>query len=615
MNQTLLLALAATTLIALGCAHEAAEAPLQTSATPNEARHKNDADPLRQRAEQDIIQLEEESVATREKESLGTPPVRNQPARVQSPRAFDKAGLHKSVPASARARHDHSYILPHPHPQPDPYYEPPADRENYRQRAENPLRLVAENPVSTFSIDVDTGSYTNTRRFLRNGNTPHLDSIRAEEFINYFNYQYPHADSRETPFSLYTEVAPSPWAEGKQLLHVGLRGFDVSPEQLPPANLVFLVDVSGSMNQPNKLPLLKTALHLLTQQLNVHDKVSIVVYAGAAGVVLEPTSGNDRQAIGAALDRLRAGGSTNGEAGIQLAYSIAQGGFVKDGINRIILATDGDFNVGTANVDALKRLVEQQRKSGISLTTLGFGMGNYNDALMNELAEIGNGNAAYIDTALEARKVLVDEIGSTLFTIAKDVKIQIEFSPQVLEYRLVGYESRMLKREDFNNDTRDAGEIGAGHTVTALYEITLAGSAAGSIDPLRYQRTKKHRPKLPRSEELAFLKLRYKLPGEAKSRLIEHPVYRRDAHAVLANASDAFRFSAAVAAFTHKPSGGTYTGDYSYEQIIALAKGAMGEDRFGYRSEFVSLARMADTLVLADTPTTGAAGQQQRLIN
>ncbi len=482
----------------------------------------------------------------------------------------------------------------------------PQDDENYRARDENPLRLVVDDPVSTFSIDVDTGSYTNARRFLRNGRVPHIDSIRTEEFINYFSYSYPQAESRDAPFSVYTEIAPSPWAKGKHLLHVGLQGFDVSPEQLPPANLVFLVDVSGSMNQPNKLPLLKTSLNLLTKQLNARDKVSIVAYAGAAGVVLKPTPGNDSLSINAALNRLRAGGSTNGEAGIQLAYSVAQQGFVKDGINRIILATDGDFNVGTSSVDALKRLIEQKRRSGISLTTLGFGMGNYNDALMNELAEIGNGNAAYVDTALEARKVLVDEVSSTLFTIAKDVKIQIEFSPRVQEYRLVGYESRMLNREDFNNDAKDAGEIGAGHTVTALYEITLVGSDAASVDPLRYPHKKFQRPSVTLGDELAFLKLRYKLPAESKSRLIEKPIYIRDIQSEGGVASDSFRFSAAVAAFAQKLRAGDYVGSMNYSDIAALAKGAQGKDEFGYRNEFIRLVKMADTLQLA-----GNAAQQQ----
>lgn len=585
MNHPLKLALVITALITVGCAHDAAEGPHRQDAQSNTGNQTKQQQPLPE------VEEMQEVVVTAEKKADATV---NQPNRGRALISKEKAEARLSAPAAVAAQ-GYAHIMPHP----QPYYAQEQDRENYRSREENPLRLVAEHPVSTFSIDVDTGSYTNTRRFLQNGSMPHLDSIRPEEFINYFSYQYPEADSREAPFSLYTEIAPSPWVEGKHLLHVGLRGFDVTPEQLPPSNLVFLVDVSGSMNQPNKLPLLKTALNLLTKQLSAKDKVSIVVYAGAAGVVLEPTVGNNRHAIHAALNRLRAGGSTNGEAGIQLAYSIAQQAFIKEGINRIILATDGDFNVGTSDVDALKRLVEQQRKSGISLTTLGFGMGNYNDALMNELAEIGNGNAAYIDTALEARKVLVDEVSSTLFTIAKDVKIQIEFSPQVQEYRLVGYESRMLKREDFNNDAKDAGEIGAGHTVTALYEIALAGSDAVSVDPLRYQHKKAKRPAVPHSEELAFLKLRYKLPAESKSKLIEKPIYLRDIQTESEESSANFRFSAAVAAFAQKLRGGHYTGDFSYQDIAALAKGAQGKDRFGYRNEFVRLVKMADTLQLA----------------
>lgn len=571
MNQPLKLALAVTTLIAVGCAQNTRENPYEQDAQTNPV-------------EREAVVLEEVQVS-----DAATLPNSGKSGRVAA--RLEKAQAYYGMPAAL----GNAGIAPYP----QPYYVPPQDRENYRSRGENPLRLVAEQPVSTFSIDVDTGSYTNARRFLHGGAMPHLDSIRPEEFINYFSYQYPQADSRTAPFSLYSEIAPSPWAQGKHLLHIGLRGFDVAPEQLPPANLVFLVDVSGSMNQPNKLPLLKTALNLLSKQLSAKDKVSIVVYAGAAGVVLEPTAGNDSRAIQTALNRLQAGGSTNGEAGIQLAYAMAQQAFVKGGINRIILATDGDFNVGTADVDALKRLVEQQRQSGISLTTLGFGMGNYNDALMNELAEIGNGNAAYIDTALEARKVLVDEVSATLFTIAKDVKIQIEFSPQVQEYRLVGYESRMLQREDFNNDAKDAGEIGAGHTVTALYEITLAGSDAAAIDPLRYQREQAKRASAPHGEELAFLKLRYKLPDENRSRLIEQPIYLRDIQSDSAKASDNFRFSAAVAAFAQKLRGGNYTGDFSYQDIAALAKGAQGRDQFGYRNEFVRLVKMADTLQLA----------------
>ena len=345
----------------------------------------------------------------------------------------------------------------------------PTNRESYAHFDDNFTKRVSEHPVSTFSIDVDTGSYANVRRMLNRGRLPRHDAVRVEEMINYFAYNYPLPDTLEPPFRVITEIAPAPWQKKNLLLHIGIKGFDIPKEKLPPANLVFLVDVSGSMRRHDKLELLKTSLKLLSNQLTEKDKVSLVVYAGASGLVLEPTPGNQRGKIQAALARLNAGGSTNGGAGIQLAYAIAQQAFIKEGINRVLLATDGDFNVGTVNFNGLKNLIEEKRKSGISLTTLGFGTGNYNDHLMEQLADVGNGNYAYIDTLNEAQKVLVDEMGSTLKTIAKDVKIQIEFNPKtVAEYRLIGYENRMLKREDFSNDKIDAGEIGAGHTVTAL---------------------------------------------------------------------------------------------------------------------------------------------------
>jgi Ca-activated chloride channel family protein len=341
----------------------------------------------------------------------------------------------------------------------------PVDREEYAHLVDNGIKLAAENPVSTFSIDVDTGSYSNVRRMLTHGQIPRQDAVRTEEMVNYFSYDYPVPEDKKTPFSIHTEMTATPWNPDTKLLHVGIKGYDVAKDQLPPSNLVFLVDVSGSMNSADKLGLLKSSLTLLSKQLSHEDRISIAVYAGAAGAVLPPTAGDQTATIQAALDALSAGGSTNGGAGIRLAYNLAEQGFIKNGINRVIIATDGDFNVGTVNFEALKDLVEEKRKTGISLTTLGFGSGNYNDHLMEQLADVGNGNYAYIDTLHEAQKVLVDEISSTLNTIAKDVKIQIEFNPDVVaEYRLIGYENRLLNREDFNNDKIDAGEIGAGHT-------------------------------------------------------------------------------------------------------------------------------------------------------
>ena len=399
---------------------------------------------------------------------------------------------------------------------------PVVNTENYHHFEENGMKFVANEPVSTFSIDVDTGSYSNVRRFLNQGQLPRQDAVRTEEMINYFNYGYEPPKDISTPFAVYTEMAPSPWSENSKLLHIGLKGYEVPKESLPAANLVFLIDVSGSMTSANKLGLLKQGFRLLTNQLRPQDTISIAVYAGASGVALEPTSGDQKHKILSAIDQLRAGGSTNGAAGINLAYQLAKSNFKKEGINRVILATDGDFNVGTVNFEALTDLVEQKRKSGIALTTLGFGTGNYNDHLMEQLADKGNGNYAYIDSLQEARKVLVEEMGSTLKTIAKDVKIQIEFNPQLVSsYRLIGYENRALKREDFNNDKIDAGEIGAGHTVTAIYELDLKGSENGKVDPLRYGNGSEDTArKVDVNGEVAFLKLRYKQPSESKSQLI-----------------------------------------------------------------------------------------------
>jgi len=471
----------------------------------------------------------------------------------------------------------------------------PLDRENYKHLTENPVKQVTDQPVSTFSIDVDTGAYANVRRFLNLGNLPREDAVRIEELVNYFSYDYPQPQGTQ-PFSVTTELSATPWNRDTLLLHVGVQGKDIPTQNLPPSNLVFLIDVSGSMQSPNKLELLKTSMKLLSKQLRPQDKVSMVVYAGASGVVLPPTAGDQTAAIYQALDHLVAGGSTNGAAGIKLAYQMAEQGFIKDGINRVILATDGDFNVGTTNFEALKELVKEKRKSGVALTTLGFGMGNYNDHLMEQIADAGNGNYAYIDTINEAQKVLVDEISSTLNIIAKDVKIQIEFNPsQVAEYRLIGYENRILKREDFNNDKIDAGEIGAGHSVTALYEVSLVGSKGNLNDPLRYNKIMRL-TKSVTNNELAFLRLRYKEPNSDKSSLIEQPIKHRNIQSKLAETSDRFRFSAAVAAFGQQLRGADYLKDYGYTDILELARHSRGKDPFGYRGEFVKLVNLAKSL-------------------
>lgn len=474
----------------------------------------------------------------------------------------------------------------------------PLDRENYAHFDDNPVLRVAEKPVSTFSIDVDTGSYTNTRRILHEGRLPAKDVVRVEEFINYFNYDYPAPESKTVPFNVVTETGPTPWNAQTHLLHVGIKGYQVPQTSMPPSNLVFLVDVSGSMQSANKLPLLKKSLQLLTQKLRPQDKISLVVYAGASGVVLEPTAGSDKAKVLTALESLTAGGSTNGAAGIRLAYLKAQQAFINGGINRVILATDGDFNVGMVNFDALKNLVEEKRKTGIYLTTLGFGSGNYNDKLMEQLADVGNGNYAYIDTLMEAQKVLVNEMGSTLNTIAKDVKIQLEFNPTVVsEYRLIGYENRALRREDFNNDKVDAGEIGAGHTVTAIYEIALTGKGGQLTDPLRYQSSgSRHIENGKQGKELAFLRLRYKKPDSDTSILMETPVLKSQMVAQMNKTSHRFQFAASVAGFGQLLRGGRFTQQYSYNDVVSMAVNAKGIDRYGYRSEFVRLVELANTL-------------------
>ena len=481
---------------------------------------------------------------------------------------------------------------------------PRVDRENYAHYDDNGWQVAAERPVSTFSIDVDTGSYSNVRRWLNAGRLPPMDAVRAEEMINYFDYDYAAVSADGQPFTVTTETGPSPWNAHAKLLHVGIRGIDVDAAAPRAANLVFLVDVSGSMRSPDKLDLLKAALKLLAARLGTDDRISLVTYAGAARVVLEPTAGDERARIAAAIDGLAAGGATHGAAGIELAYSMAQQGFVEGGINRILLATDGDFNVGTVHFEQLVDIVERGRGRGVSLTTLGFGTGNYNDHLMEQLADAGNGNYAYIDTLNEARRVLVEQRHATLDTVAADVKIQVEFNPAVVaEYRLIGYENRVLDRADFNNDRVDAGEIGAGHTVTALYEFVPAGSSARRTDPLRYDAAK-GRDDIVHTNEIAFLKLRYKTPGAAESQLITKPVRLDDDVAELSATTPRYRFSAAVAAFAQRLRGGENLDGFGYADVLALARGSRGDDPFGYRGEFLSLVALAasfDTDGLAAT--------------
>jgi len=506
-------------------------------------------------------------------------------------------------------------------------YAPPQaeDRERYDHIESNPVQRVAENPVSTFSIDVDTGAYANVRRFLNEGQLPPKDAVRVEELVNYFDYAYAPPKDRSTPFATHTEIAQTPWNSNTLLLKVGIQGWQPQADnrEMPPSNLVFLVDVSGSMNEPNKLPLLKSSLKLLTRHMTHQDRISLVVYAGNTGVVLEPTPGDDTATVETALDHLEAGGSTNGAGGIQLAYQMAQKAFIPNGDNRVLLATDGDFNVGISDTQKLKSMIEDKRRSGIALSTLGFGTGNYNDAMMEQLADVGNGNYTYVDSLKEAQKALVDEREATLLTIAKDVKIQVEFNPAaVAEYRLIGYEDRMLKREDFNNDKIDAGDIGAGHRVTALYEIALVGSGGERVEPLRYAAHEDDKPASTAKQaakELAFLRLRYKRPEDgmdASSKLIEQPILRSQIEAA-EQITPSFKLAAAVAAYGQLLRGGSYLNppaapntrgdrrDFDYANVVSLAQAGRGADPHGYAGEFIQLAQLAGNL---QTRTAHAAG-------
>lgn len=482
-----------------------------------------------------------------------------------------------------------SLVMPSPRPETPVYAEP--NRERYEAAKVNPIYTVIEHPVSTFSVDVDTASYSNMRRYLSQGVMPPEDSIRVEELLNYFDYHYEKPGKSDHPFAIHTQLAQTPWNDNTQLLRIGIQGYDVELESLPPMNLVFLLDVSGSMNQPNKLPLLQRTFGLLVDRLRPEDTVAIVVYAGASGVVLEPTSGGNGTKILNAINQLRASGSTHGSAGIQLAYQVAEEQFKEGGINRVILGTDGDFNVGVTNLDDLKALIEAKRNSGVYFSALGFGTGNYNDHLMEELTNIGNGTAYYIDQFREARKVFSEELTGTLHTIAKDVKIQVEFNPEwVAEYRLIGYDNRQLRREDFNNDRVDAGDVGAGHSVTAIYEVVPTGGDFRFTDPLRFQNRSGAESS---AAEMAFVKLRYKLPDEDRSILMSHPV---EAASELKGMSEAMQFAAAVAGFGELLRGSYYVGDWSIADAHLLAQAATGEDAFGYRQELLQLMQNAEVL-------------------
>lgn len=476
---------------------------------------------------------------------------------------------------------------------------PPPNRDDFETFDPNPVKLVSEEPVSTFSADVDTASYSYVRRSLNDGYLPEKDAVRLEEMVNYFDYDYSKPTSAEAPFTANLFVHDAPWNKNKKLVHIGIQGFAIEPEEQPDSNLVFLLDVSGSMSSADKLPLVKKSMKLLLSQLEPSDTVAIAVYAGAAGTVLPPTAVKNKSKILKAMNRLNAGGSTAGAEGIQLAYQLAEENFKPEAVNRIILATDGDFNVGITDREKLKGYIERKREKGIYLSILGFGRGNYQDQLMQTLAQNGNGIAAYIDTLSEAQKVLVHQATSSLFPIATDLKLQVEFNHnKVHEYRLLGYETRQLKREDFNNDKVDAGDIGSGHSVTVIYEISLKDSEGQLIEDLRYQNNsltqqKSSEKKNTKTNELAYLKIRYKLPGEKESKLKEFPILDQMPEDTVQNKllKQEAKFATAVAGFAQILKGGQYLNDWGWDEALELAQANRGEDEYGYRSEFVQLVR------------------------
>ncbi|MBN9233772.1 MULTISPECIES: vWA domain-containing protein [Phyllobacteriaceae] len=517
------------------------------------------------------------------------------------PAAPAQAPMMESESADAVARNSANTTLtaeplaaPMPAPMPGDVMAPSQEnRDRIQDFKTNPVRSAKEDSVSTFSIDVDTASYSYVRRSLKEGLLPQADTVRVEEMVNYFPYDWKGPTEAKTPFNTTVSVMPAPWNAQHKLMHVAIKGYDMQPAVQPKANLVFLIDVSGSMDEPDKLPLLKSAFRLLVNKLKADDTVSIVTYAGDVGTVLEPTKAAERDKILRAIDTLTPGGSTAGEAGIREAYRLAQKSFVKGGVNRVMLATDGDFNVGQSDDDDLKRLIEKERGTGVFLSVFGFGSGNLNDQMMQTIAQNGNGTAAYIDTLAEAEKVLVQEATSTLFPIAKDVKIQVEFNPdKVSEYRLIGYETRALNREDFNNDRVDAGEIGSGHSVTAIYELTPKG-APQQVDDLRYGEAATSNGGVANADEYAFVKIRYKLPEEDTSKLITTPVTGTNEVASFDAASTDQRFSVAVAAFGQKLRDEDATATFGYDRIQEIANAARGADPFGYRAEFLSLVRLA----------------------
>lgn len=549
------------------------------------------------------------------------------PSSAAAPRLASAATLALAFASGCGASHDHSgapmaelamspsMAMPAPPGAPgmklaEARDEEAPNTEAYDRIVDNAFLRTSEAPLSTFSIDVDTASYSNVRRFLNDGALPPPDAVRIEELVNYFPYEYAEPTGGE-PFAASTEVTSCPWAPGHRLLRIGLQGKRMAAADVPPRNLVFLLDVSGSMEDPRKLPLLRNAFALLTEQLRAQDTVSIVVYAGASGMVLPPTSGADKRTIRAALERLQAGGSTNGGAGIELAYRTARANFKKGGINRVILATDGDFNVGVSSQGELVRLVEKERESGVFLTVLGLGTGNVKDSTMEQLADKGNGNYAYLDTIEEARKVLVEQAGATLVTIAKDVKIQLELNPrEVQAYRLIGYENRMLRAEDFNDDEKDAGEIGAGHSVTAIYELVPAGApmpseSAPKVDPLKYQ-APPSTSAAASSGELATIKLRYEAPDGDESKLSSFAIVDRGAS--FDSASTDLRFASSVAAFGMILRDSPHKGQASLAWVRSTAQGALGRDPSGYRAELVGLVDKAAALK-GETKTVGVVAR------
>lgn len=520
-------------------------------------------------------------------------------ARMKSAEMKSAAPLAESESADSLARSPASTTLMAepsiaPAPMPADSMQPQEEnRDRIQDFKTNPIRSAKEDPVSTFSIDVDTASYSFVRRSLKDGLLPQADTVRVEEMVNYFPYDWKGPNDAETPFNTTVSVMPAPWNTEHKLMHVAIKGYDVQLAVQPKANLVFLIDVSGSMDEPDKLPLLKSAFRLLINKLKADDTISIVTYAGDAGTVLEPTKASEKDKILRAIDNLAPGGSTAGEAGIREAYRLAQKSFVKGGINRVMLATDGDFNVGQTDDDDLKRLIEKQRETGVFLSVFGFGRGNLNDQMMQTIAQNGNGTAAYIDTLTEAEKVLVEGASSTLFPIAKDVKIQVEFNPaKVAEYRLIGYETRALNREDFNNDRVDAGEIGSGHSVTAIYELTPKGTTQ-QVDDLRYGEATTNNGGVSNADEYAFVKIRYKLPDADTSKLITTPVTGANEVSSFDAAGADQRFSVAVAAFGQKLRNEDATAKFGYDRIQEIANAARGADPFGYRAEFLSLVRLA----------------------